>query len=365
MTAPLSGIRVLELAGIGALPLAGMVLADLGADVVNIARREPGELEIVAPTTDLVLRNQRMLPADPRYPADAARLLELVDRADVLLESFRPGTAERLGLGPDELCGRNPRLIYGRMTGWGQSGPAAGTAGHDLNYISATGALQAMGRRDEPPPVPLNLLGDYAGGAMFLVTGVLAALVERGRSGRGQVIDAAMVAGVAALLQPMLSWRAAGIWSDQRESNILDGSAPYYCTYRCADGRFVAVAALEKRFYLQLLHGLGLAEADLPDRDGIADRAALREILARRFSEKPRDEWAAIFAGTDACVTPVLTVGEAPSDPQLAARATLRHRDGILEAAPAPRFSRSQPPGARPASIVDFDDVITSWPDRP
>ncbi len=363
MTSPLSGIRVVELAGIGALPLAGMMLADLGADVVVIARREPGELEIVSPADDLVLRNQRVLPADLRDPVDVARLLELVGRADVLLEGFRPGTAERLGLGPGEVCGRNPRLVYGRMTGWGQSGPTAGTAGHDLNYISVTGALHAMGRRADPPPVPLNLVGDYGGGAMFLVTGVLAALVERGRSGRGQVIDAAMVDGVSALLQPLLSWRDAGIWSDRRESNILDGSAPYYTTYRCADDRFVAVAALEKRFYTELLAGLGLDEIDLPDREEPAGHAELRAIMEQRFGERTRDEWAAVFAGTDACVTPVLAAGEAPGHPQIADRGTLRRRDGVLEAAPAPRFSRSEPPEARQASVIGFDVVIDDWPD--
>ncbi len=361
MTSPLAAIRVVELAGIGALPLAGMMLADLGADVVVIARREPGELEILSPAADLVLRNQRVLPADVRDPVDLARLLDLVDLADVLLEGFRPGTAERLGLGPDEVCGRNPRLVYGRMTGWGQDGPAAGTAGHDLNYISVTGALHAMGRRADTPPVPLNLVGDYGGGAMFLVTGVLAALVERATSGRGQVIDAAMVDGVGALLQPLLSWRAAGVWSDNRESNILDGSAPYYTTYRCADGRFVAVAALERRFYTELLEGLALNRADLPDRAEAAQHGALREILEQRFAEKTRDEWAAVFAGTDACVTPVLAAGEAPSHPQIKARGTLRERDGVVEAAPAPRFSRSQPPVAGPARIVGFDEVARGW----
>ncbi len=361
MTGPLAGTRVVSMAGIGALPLTQMMLADLGADVVVVARRVTGELEIVAVENDLVLRNQRVVQADLKDPADLAAVLELIKAADVFLEAFRPGTAERLGIGPEAFTAVHPGLIYGRMTGWGQHGPDAAAAGHDLNYLSVTGALHAIGPADRPPPPPLNLVGDYGGGAMFLVTGVLAALIERSRTGLGQVIDAAMVDGVGALLQPVLSWRAAGIWTDQRESNVLDGGLPYYSTYACADGRFVAVAALEKRFYDALLNGLSLSARDVPDRGSESGRDTLREAFAARFAEKTRDEWTQIFAGTDACVTPVLTVAEAETHPQLSARGTLRRRDGVLEAAPAPRFSRSGAPAPVAGRVVELADVLSDW----
>ncbi len=361
MTGPLHGTRVVSVAGIGALPLAQMMLADLGADVVVVTRPSPGELEVVPVTDDPVLRNQLVVRADLKRPAGLAVVRDLVACADVFLEGFRPGTAERLGLGPDDLLAANPWLIYGRMTGWGQDGPDAGTAGHDLNYLSVTGALHAIGPSDRPPPPPLNLVGDYGGGAMFLVTGVLAALLERARSGAGQVIDAAMVDGVGALLQPLLSWRAAGVWTDRRESNLLDGGLPYYATYACSDGRFVAVAALEKRFYEALLHGLGVRPEDLPDRDARPGRDRLRAVIAERFAQRTRDEWAAVFAGTDACVTPVLTVAEAETHPHLAARGTLHRSGGVLQAAPAPRFSRSSPPAAEPARVVAPAEVLAQW----
>ena len=370
MTPPLTGIRVVAIAGIGALPMAQMMLADLGADVVVIGRPTPGELEIVAVADDLVLRNQRVVRADLKDPADRRSVLELIEAADVFLEGFRPGTAERLGIGPEELRAANPRLVYGRMTGWGQDGPDAATAGHDLNYLSVTGVLHAIGPAELPPPPPLNVVGDYGGGAMFLVTGVLAALFERSRSGVGQVIDAAMVDGVSVLLQPVLSWRAAGLWDDGRDSNVLDGGYPYYDTYACADGRFVAVAALEKRFYRALLDGLSLSDKELsdeelPDRDSPAGRARLRAVLGARFAERSRDEWARVFAGTDACVTPVLSAAEAEFHPHLAARGTLRRRDGVLEAAAAPRFSRSSTPEPARGRVVPLADVLLEWTPGP
>ncbi len=361
MTGPLTGTRVVAVAGIGALPLAQMMLADLGADVIVIARRHPGELEIVPVTDDLVQRNQRVVRADLKDPADLAVVRELAGCTDVFLEGFRPGTAERLGIGPADLMPPNPALVYGRMTGWGQDGPDAGTAGHDLNYLSLTGALHAIGPADRPPPPPLNLVGDCGGGAMFLVTGVLAALLERARSGVGQVIDAAMVDGVGALLQPLLSWRAAGIWTDRRDSNVLDGGLPYYATYACADGHFVAVAALEKRFYEALLDGLGLRSEDLPDRGSPAGRDRLRAAIAERFTQKSRAEWAAVFADTDACVTPVLTVAEAEAHPHVSARGTLYRSGGVLQAAPAPRFSRSTAGPARPGQVVAPAEVLAQW----
>jgi alpha-methylacyl-CoA racemase len=361
---PLTGVRVVELGGIGPLPFAGMMFGDLGADVVLVGRPGRGELDVVAPERDPVLRHRRIVRADLTDPADLDRVLRLTDTADVLIEGFRPGKAERLGIGPEVACTRNPRLIYGRMTGWGQTGPAARTAGHDLNYVSVTGALHAMGRRDVRPPVPLNLIGDYGGGALFLVTGVLAALLERAGSGRGQVVDAAMVDGVAAMLQPLLSWRSAGLWSDEREDNLLDGAAPYYDTYVCADGRFVAVSAIERPFYDALLRGLGLDHTELPDRQDRAAWPALRSVFAGTFARHSRDEWVRVFSGTDACVTPVLSFAEAEFEPQLAARGTFRRLDGELAAAPAPRFSRTPARDGVPSRAVDLDRLVVDWAGR-
>ncbi len=361
MTGPLAGTRVVSMAGIGALPLAQMMLADLGADVIVVGRPAPAELEIVAVEDDLVLRNQRLVRIDLKDPLELQRVRQLIGAADVFLEAFRPGTAERLGIGPDAVMAVHPGLVYGRMTGWGQLGPDAAAAGHDLNYLSVTGALHAIGPADRPPPPPLNLIGDYGGGAMFLVTGVLAALLERSRTGVGQVIDAAMVDGVGALLQPVLSWRAAGIWTDRRQSNVLDGGLPYYATYQCADGRFVAVAALEQRFYEALLAGLSLSAVDLPDRASPSGRVRLGAAIADRFAERTQDEWVQIFAGTDACVTPVLSLAEAEHHRHLSARRTLRRRGGALEAGPAPRFSRSEPPEPVPGRVVELAEVLGEW----
>lgn len=359
---PLAGIRVVELAAIGPVPLAGMMLADLGADVVRIDRVAPAELDVIpAEMADPVLRGRRVVRADLTDPHSCAAVLGLVEQADVLIEGMRPGAAERLGVGPDECRARNPRLVYGRMTGWGQTGPDASTAGHDINYLAVTGALQAIGRRDEPPPVPLNLIADYGAGSTFLVMGVLSALLDRVRSGAGQVVDAAMIDGVAALLQPVLSWRSAGLWSDQRESNLLDGAAPFYCTYLCADGGFVAVGAIENRFYAALVAGLTLDIAELPDRNDRANWPRLRAMFTASFVSRTRDEWAAVFRGTDACVTPVLTFEEAVDHPQLAARGTLRRSGGGVDAAPAPRFSRSAAAAGAPAVAVDLADVLRGW----
>jgi alpha-methylacyl-CoA racemase len=362
---PLTGVRVVEFAALGPVPLACMMLADLGADVVRIDRVAPGELDVIpSGARDPVLRGRRVVRADMTDPVTRQQLRTLIDRSDVLVEGFRPGTTERMGVGPAECCASNPRLIYGRMTGWGQTGPDAATAGHDINYLAVTGALHAMGRADRPPPVPLNLIGDYGAGSMFLVTGILAALVERAHSGRGQVIDAAMVDGVAALLQPVLSWRAVGLWSDQRESNLLDGAAPYYDTYTCSDGRFVAVGAIENRFYAALVAGLGLNPGDLPDRQDRARWPELRGLFADAFRTRTRDEWTAVFRGTDACVTPILTFDEADRNPQMAARSNLRRVDGRLESTAAPRFSRSPAAPDSPASPVDIAEVLSGWSAR-
>ncbi|MBL7488870.1 CoA transferase [Frankia sp. AgB1.9] len=364
-TGPLAGLRVVELAGIGPGPHAAMVLADLGADVVRVERPATGGAIPGAPATgDHLMRGRRSVALDLKDAAGKERLLALVERADVLIEGYRPGVAERLGVGPDVCLDRNPRLVYARMTGWGQDGPWAHTAGHDLNYISVTGILHAIGPRDGKPVVPLNLVGDFGGGSMFLLTGILAALWERERSGAGQVVDAAMVDGASVLAQMMWAWRATGFWSDERGTNVLDGGAPYYDTYVCADGRHVAVGAIEPQFYAALLAGLGLTDdAALPRQNDRAGWPALRARLAATFLTRTRDEWATVFDGTDACVTPVLTFAEATTHPHLTARGTLMTLDGVQQPAPAPRFSRTAPavPSPPPLTGADTDAVLADW----
>jgi alpha-methylacyl-CoA racemase len=357
MAGPLTGLRVVELAGLGPAPHAAMVLADLGADVVRVERPASPHLR------DQMLRGRRTVAADLKDAADRDGVLALADHADVLLEGFRPGVAERLGVGPAHCLDRNPRLVYGRMTGWGQDGPLAPHAGHDINYLSLTGALHAIGRPGEPPVPPLNLVGDFGGGSMFLVTGVLAALWERARSGRGQVVDAAMTDGVGVLLQMTWSFRGMGVWSDERGTNLLDGGAPFYDTYECADGRFVAVGAIEAQFYAALLAGLGLTDAGLPRRDDRANWPELRRRLAAAFASRPRDTWAELFAGTDACVTPVLRFDEVAAHPHNAHRRSITDLDGVPQPAPAPRFSRTTPatPAAPPAGPVALDSVREEW----
>jgi alpha-methylacyl-CoA racemase len=364
-TGPLAGLRVVELAGIGPGPHAAMVLADLGADVVRVERPATGgAIPGAPPTGDHLLRGRRSVALDLKVPAGKERLLTLIERADVVIDVYRPGVAERLGIGPDVCLGRNPRLVYGRMTGWGQDGPLAQTAGHDLNYISITGVLHAIGPRDGKPVVPLNLVGDFGGGSMFLLTGILAALWERDRSGAGQVVDAAMVDGASVLAQMMWAWRASGFWSDERGTNVLDGAAPYYDTYVCADGRHVAVGAIEPQFYAVLLAGLGLAdEPGLPGQNDRAGWPALRARLAATFLTRTRDEWAAVFDGTDACVTPILTFAEATAHPHVVARGTILTLDGVAQPAPAPRFSRTVPavPTSPRLPGADTEAVFADW----
>jgi alpha-methylacyl-CoA racemase len=361
-TGPLAGLRVVELEGIGPVPHAAMVLADLGADVVRIGR-PGGGLRLGPPgAVDPTLRGRRVVAANLKEPDGREAVLSLVARADVLLEGLRPGVTERLGVGPDECHKRNPRLVYARMTGWGQEGPLASRAGHDINYISLTGALHAIGRAGERPVPPLNLVGDFGGGSMLLVTGVLAALWEAQRSGRGQVVDAAMVDGASLLVQMVWGMLPTGWWSDERGANLLDGAAPFYDTYTCGDGRFVAVGAIEPQFYRALLDGLGLSQDEQPDQ---MDRSHWPEVKAKFagiFATRTRDEWAAIFAGTDACVTPVLAFGEVPAHPHMAARGTVVDHDGTLQAAPAPRFSRTPPeiPASRPAA-TEVSKVLADW----
>ncbi|TCK26771.1 CaiB/BaiF CoA transferase family protein [Pseudonocardia endophytica] len=361
MTAgPLDRLRVVELGGIGPVPHAAMVLGDLGADVVRIQR--PGGFTITDPERDHLLRSRRTHVLDLKDPAQRDEVRELTDHADVVLEGFRPGVAERLGLGPDELTGRNPALVYGRMTGWGGDGPLAGAVGHDINYIAANGTLHAIGPAAEPPVAPLNLAGDFGGGSMLLLTGVLAALWERQSSGRGQVVDAAMIDGSALLMQAVWAWRGSDRWDDGREANLLDGAAPYYRCYRCADDRFVAVGAIEPAFYADLLKGLGLIGEDLPDQDDRAAWPALRERFAAEFASRPRDDWAAVFADLDACVTPVLTFSEAADHPHAHARDAFVELEGIVQPAPAPRFSRTAPgtPTA-PQPPSEIQDTLVRW----
>ncbi|RNF78218.1 CaiB/BaiF CoA transferase family protein [Streptomyces botrytidirepellens] len=353
---PLRGLRVIELAGIGPGPHAAMQLADLGAEVVRVERPGPRA------DGDATLRGRRRVRIDLRAPGGADLALDLIEHADVLIEGFRPGVTERLGLGPDACLRRNPRLIYARVTGWGQNGPLAPRAGHDINYISMTGALHAIGRAGERPVPPLNLVGDFGGGSMLLVVGVLAALCERSHSGAGQVVDAAMVDGAGLLSQMIWSMRGQGRWSDERGTNVLDGGAPFYDTYVCADGRHVAVGAIEPQFYAQLLTGLGLRPEDLPAQRDRSGWPELRETFAAAFATRTRDEWAAVFAGTDACVSPVLTFAEAMAHPHAAGREAFVEIDGVVQPAPAPRFSRSRP--GLPASAVIAPDprtIVAEW----
>jgi alpha-methylacyl-CoA racemase len=353
---PLSGLRVLELGGIGPTPHAGMVLADLGADVVRVER--PGAPVGSLGPADAQLRHRRWVRADLKQPVDRDRVLSLATVADVLLEGFRPGVAERLGLGPQDCLARNPRLVYGRMTGYGQDGPWAHRAGHDMNYLSLTGALAAIGRPGQRPVPPLNLVGDYGGGSMLLLVGVLAALWERDRSGHGQVVDAAMVDGVSVLAQLVWSMRGVGAWRDEAGVNLLDGGAPFYDTYACADGRHVAVAALEPQFYAALLAGLGIDLATLPAQLDPSGWPELRRRFTEAFATRTRDEWAAVFADVDACVTPVLSWGEAVTHPHMQARGTLTQVDGVVQAAPAPRFSRTATRPPRPPTGGDDSDAV-------
>ena len=359
---PLQGLKVVELAGIGPGPHAAMILADLGADVVRVDR--PGGLRLGDESLpDPTLRGRRTVAADLKDPTGRETVLRMVERADVLLEGYRPGVTERLGVGPADCHARNPRLIYARMTGWGQDGPMAPRAGHDINYIALTGALHAIGRAGERPVPPLNLVGDFGGGSMLLVVGVLGALWEAQRSGQGQVVDVAMIDGVSLLCQLVWGFLGHKVWVDQPASNLLDGAAPFYDTYTCADGKFVAVGALEPQFYAALLAGLELADAD--DLPGQHDRERWPELRARfvaAFAGRTRDEWTAVFDGTDACVTPVLAFGEVAAHPQVAARGTIVERDGVAQAAPAPRFSRTPartPDAARPPETVET--VLADW----
>ncbi len=352
---PLAGVKVIELGGIGPGPHAGMVLADLGADVVRV--RRPGGLQMPPEDRDLMHRGKRTVDLDVKKQPQA--LLDLVAKADVILDCFRPGTCERLGIGPDDCAAVNPRLIFARITGWGQDGPLAMTAGHDINYLSQTGALSSIGYRDRPPVAPLNLVADFGGGSMLVLLGIVTALYERERSGTGQVIDAAMVDGVSILAQMMWTIKAEGSLKDERESFLLDGGAPFYRTYETADGGYMAVGAIEPQFFAQLLDGLGLSPDEVPAQSDRAAYPEMRKVFTDRFASKTRDEWTAVFEGTDACVTPVLTWTEAARNQHLLARSTVMSAHGVEQAAPAPRFSRTPagPVGTPPTAPTPIDEI--------
>ncbi|MBZ6472801.1 CaiB/BaiF CoA transferase family protein [Streptomyces griseocarneus] len=359
---PLTGVRVLELAGIGPGPFAAMLLADLGADVVRVDRPGGPGLHI-DPAYDITNRNKRSVLVDLKSPGGPAAVLDLAGRADILLEGYRPGVAERLGVGPDAALARNPALVYGRMTGWGQQGPLAHAAGHDIGYIAVTGALGMTGPADGPPYPAANLLGDYAGGSLYLVVGVLAALQHARATGTGQVVDAAIVDGTAHLTAMIHAMLAAGGWQDRRGANLLDGGAPFYGTYETADGGHMAVGALEPRFYAEFARLLGLDDAEAAARADAGRWEELRAAVAARFRQRTRAEWTEVFEGTDACVAPVLSLREAPGHPHLAARGTFAEHAGITQPAPAPRFSATpgslRRPPARPGAHTA--EVARDW----
>jgi len=355
---PLNGLKVIELGGIGPGPMCAMLLADLGATVLRIDRREESGLGVPRPRRfDLLLRNRRSLRLDLKQPAGVELALVLISRSDVLMEGFRPGVTERLGIGPGVCLGRNPRLVYGRITGWGQEGPLADVPGHDIDYLALTGALCAFGRAGQAPVSPINLVGDFGGGALYLALGILAALHEVKSSGRGQVVDAAMVDGVASLMtQPQGSF-AAGLMSLARGTNPTDSGAPFYDAYECADGQWIALGAVERRFYAEALRVLGL-DSLLPEQWDRTRWPAAKEKIADRVKTRTREEWVRAFAGTESCFAPVLSIEEAPAHPHHRARGTYLEVDGIVQPAPAPRFSRSVPPPPRPHRDWDAEEAV-------
>jgi alpha-methylacyl-CoA racemase len=359
---PLHGLKVIELAGIGPGPYAAMLLADMGAEVVRVERPGPPASN-VPPDKDVLRRNRRSIIVDVRHPDGVRTVLSMAARADVLLEGFRPGVTERLGLGPADCWAVNPRLVYGRMTGWGQAGPLAPTAGHDIDYIAVTGALGAIGKADEAPVPPVNLVGDFGGGSTFLVIGVLAALWEAARSGQGQVVDAAIVDGASSLTALLHGLLAAGQWTDQRGVNFLDTGVPWYDTYRTADGGWIAVGALEQKFYAEFTRLLGLSDDVAAFRNDPSMWPRLREAIAQAFSSRTRADWTAVFEGTDACVAPVLSLTEAARHPHLAARDTFIDVGGVTQPAPAPRFSRTVAPTPTPPPAIgaNTEDVLRDW----
>jgi alpha-methylacyl-CoA racemase len=342
LTGPLHGFRIVEMGGIGPAPFAGALLGDLGADVLRIDRvPRPGVEPDLPARFDFYNRNKRSVALDLKQPQAVATVLQLVAKADALIEGFRPSVMERLGLGPDICHNANPRLVYARMTGWGQQGPMSQEAGHDINYLALTGALHCLGEADRPPPPPLNLVADLGGGALYLVVGLLAAIMEARQSGKGQTIDVAMIDGVTHLMSAFQAFRQQGSWTERRADNIVDGGAPFYGSYATRDGRFIAVGAIEPHFYANLLGVMGLVAGELPDQNDRASWPRMRHRFAEIFAGRTRDEWVAAAMGCDACLAPVLTIDEAPGHPQIQARGAYTMFDGVRHPSPAPRFSRT------------------------
>jgi alpha-methylacyl-CoA racemase len=362
MSGPLSGLKVIELGGIGPVPYASMLLAEAGAEVLRITRPDSPAGRGTA-GSDLLLRSRASIGVDLKTAGGVGLVLDLVERADAVVEGFRPGVAERMGLGPTECHGRNPRLVYGRMTGWGQDGPWSGAAGHDINYISIAGALWPIGRAGDRPVPPLNLVGDFGGGGMLLAFGVVSALMEASRSGNGQVVDAAMLDGAASLSTMLFSLRALGAWQDLRGTNLLDTGAHFYEVYETADGRYFAVGAIEAPFYAALLKGLGLDGEELPHQMDRTHWVEMKERFTSIFASKTRDEWATVFDGLDACATPVLSPAEAHLHPHVSERRTFVEIDGVVQPAPAPRFGRTQGEATAGRYLTgdDADGLLSSW----
>lgn len=359
---PLEGVKVIEIAGIGPGPFAAMVLADMGAEVLRVDRAQWVGQPARRPK-DPLLRGRRSIAVDLKNPEGAGVILRLVESADALIEGFRPGVAERLGIGPDVCFARNPRLIYGRMTGWGQEGPIAQAAGHDINYISLAGVLHAIGRAGDRPVPPMNLIGDFGGGGMLLAFGVVCALLERERSGAGQVVDAAMVDGASLLATAIFGMLATGMWADERGANLLDTGAHFYDVYETADGRYVSVGSIEPQFYAELLARAGLEGEELPAQMDRSRWPELKQRLGEVFRQKTRDEWCQIMEGTDVCFAPVLSLAEAPRHPHNEKRGTFIEVDGVVQPGPAPRFSRTRAevtsPPAAPGQHTD--EVLAEW----
>ena len=365
MAGPLSGLKIIEFSGIGPGPMCAMILADLGATVLRIDRKQPEVLGIPRPLKyNTLLRNRQVINLDLKNPEAVSLVLELVKNADALIEGFRPGTMERLGLGPEPCLAINPAIVYGRMTGWGQEGPLAPYAGHDINYLSLTGVLNAIGRVDDPPTIPLNMLGDYAGGSLYLALGMLAALLNARQTGLGQVVDAAIVDGVANLSATFFGMLAGGIWNNVRSSNIVDGGAPFYDCYECADGKYVSVGPVEPKFFSQLLKALELDSEYLGLQNDRKAWPKIRDVLRARFRTKTRDEWATMLSHSDVCVTPVLSYAEAPAHPHMKARGTFIELDGIVQPAPATRFYHTNPDLPTPPQAYSpekTDAILSGW----